>query len=383
MKRRPGKSILELATRIRQDAVTCDFVSIKDPLDEAMRTHFMCSVNNEAVLKALFKVKDVELTFAKAISVVVETEDAAKAHAHVVAKRTTGPGIVHSKESICNYCQKIGHLQSVCLQKRKDSHTVTVITKRKLWSVKRSPSTPARLVRVSFEVDTGAGDNFCSMDVWMKLGKPALTPTTSRYEVANGTTTRTESISFTVSKVSRLNLLGRDAIVRLCINLMALLGIPSVLPSTGGSNGAKAVPPILKDLKPDVALQEACKRVCQDFPDLFKQKLGCLKDFQLEIQFKPDSNPYSFNSYGTPVVPIRKKAAAEGSNPLCGDYSLSGSYGFSKIDLADANYVSQKRLALSTHRGVLLQLQLHFGISSAPAHFQEIMDQLTSDLKRA
>ena len=57
--------------------------SIKDPLDEAMRTRFMCSVNNEAVLKALFKVKDVELTFAKAISVVVETEDAAK-----VAKET-------------------------------------------------------------------------------------------------------------------------------------------------------------------------------------------------------------------------------------------------------------------------------------------------------
>ena len=68
---------------------------------------------------------------------------------------------------------------------------------------------------------------------------------------------------------------------------------------------------------------------------------------------------------------------------------LSGSYGFSKIDLADAfNQImlgpdSQKRLALSTHRGVLLQLQLPFGISSAPAHFQEIMDQLTSDLKRA
>ena len=38
MKRRPGESILELAARIPQDAVTCDFVSIKDPLDEAMRT---------------------------------------------------------------------------------------------------------------------------------------------------------------------------------------------------------------------------------------------------------------------------------------------------------------------------------------------------------
>ena len=85
LKRRPGESILELAARIRQDAVTCEFVSInyKDPLDEAMKTRFMCSVNNEAVLKALFKVKDAELTFAKAISVAVETEDAAK-----VAKET-------------------------------------------------------------------------------------------------------------------------------------------------------------------------------------------------------------------------------------------------------------------------------------------------------
>ena len=155
MKRRPGESILELAARICQDAVTCDFVSIRVPLDEAMRTRFMCSVNNEAVLKALFKVKDSELTFAKAISVAVETEDAAKvaketvygstgkqvvavnkvqdrfprnqhrsqpsplsgeessrckaalhvhhkadspkAHAHVVARRATVPGIVHSR----------------------------------------------------------------------------------------------------------------------------------------------------------------------------------------------------------------------------------------------------------------------------------------------
>ena len=61
---------------------------------------------------------------------------------------------------------------------------------------------------------------------------------------------------------------------------------------------------------------------------------------------------------------------------------LSGGYGFTKIDLADAysqialGPESQKRLALSTYQGVLLQL----GITSAPGYFQEIMDQLTSDL---
>ena len=52
----------------------------RDPLDEAMRTRFMCSVNNEAVLKALFKMKDSDSV---SILIVVETEDAAK-----VAKET-------------------------------------------------------------------------------------------------------------------------------------------------------------------------------------------------------------------------------------------------------------------------------------------------------
>jgi len=65
---------------------------------------------------------------------------------------------------------------------------------------------------------------------------------------------------------------------------------------------------------------------------------------------------------------------------------LGGGYGFTKIDLADAyNQVrlgpkSRERLALSTHRGVLLQNVLPFGISSAPGYFQQVMDEITIDL---
>ena len=65
MKRKPGETIPELASRIRQDAATCDFQSIKDPLDEALRTKFICSVDNEAVLKTLFKLKDDESEWLK------------------------------------------------------------------------------------------------------------------------------------------------------------------------------------------------------------------------------------------------------------------------------------------------------------------------------
>ena len=40
---------------------------------------------------------------------------------------------------------------------------------------------------------------------------------------------------------------------------------------------------------------------------------------------------------------------------------------------------SRKRLALSTHSGVLLQDVFPFGISSASGYFLKIMDYLTSD----
>ena len=65
---------------------------------------------------------------------------------------------------------------------------------------------------------------------------------------------------------------------------------------------------------------------------------------------------------------------------------LRGGYGYTKIDLADAynqirlGQLSQRRLALNTHTGVLLQLRLPFGFTSAPGYFQETTDKITSDL---
>ena len=145
MKRKPGKTIPELASRIRQDAATCDFQSIKDPLDEALRTKFICSVDNEAVLKTLFKLKDDELKFSNAIRVAQEVEEAAKVAKETVHGQpsTSVQKVYHAKsktsktqekktacfrcgnsghfskacphiKAICSFCKKTGHLQSVC-----------------------------------------------------------------------------------------------------------------------------------------------------------------------------------------------------------------------------------------------------------------------------
>ena len=66
-------------------ATTCDFLAIKNPLDEAMRTCFICAINNETVLKSVFREPEEGLTFSKAVDIATEVEEAPKtAQAHSV-----------------------------------------------------------------------------------------------------------------------------------------------------------------------------------------------------------------------------------------------------------------------------------------------------------
>ena len=511
MERKPGETLQELAARIRHDAATCDFPSINDPQDEALRQRFICSVNNEAVLKALFKIKDEELTFAKAVKIAIETEDAAK-----VAKETVyGPkprpvnklqknnkggrpkkqqhsnsannapakcyrcGKAHKatdcfhKNSECHFCHKMGHLEAVCKkklyqQRQGGQHSsVKRITKSELVKAilgEATQDTPRLDVpvtihekRLTMELDTATTGNFVSVPVWKQLGKPKLDDVRHRYKSASKhdlpvlgtfmgqtkdpTTGKQCSIPYIVTKIPDLNLLGRNAIQALGISVDSALGLKSIQ-SRAKSEDAK-VSHLTTSSTTYASLQKDCHALCDDFPDLFKDELGCLKDFELEVKFKSDAKPVfhkprpvpfalrddlakayeegitkgvwkpvQFNDYGTPVVPIRKTHSAGAVKPklrVCGDYSvgindqladhrhpmplpdelmqkLGGGCGYSKIDLADAyNQIklapeSQRRLALSTHNGVLLQQRLAFGIKSAPGYFQEIMENLTSDL---
>jgi hypothetical protein len=508
MGRKPGETLQELAARIRQDAATCDFSSITDPQDEALRQRFICSVNNEAVLKACFKKRDGELNFADAVKLAIEIEDAAKVAKETVYGAKAMPvnkikhhkksshqhqknnnnkdnndikcfkcGKAHKatecpyKEAKCHFCDKIGHLEAVCrkkqYQQQKNPHKKTVkrITKAELVKAilgEVPEDTPKLDVQISIqdrmfkmELDTATTGNFVSQSVWKQLGKPKLDDVRHRYESASkhdlpilGTFTgltkdprtgQESSLSYIVTKIPDLNLLGRNAIQTLGISVDNVLGLKNI-ERRHQSEGAGTHPATSSAY---VKLQQDCHRLCDTIPELFEDELGCLKDFELEVQFKTDAKPVfhkarpvpfalrddlakgyedgiakgiwqpvQFNEYGTPVVPIRKAQSAGSVKPklrICGDYSvgindqladhrhplplpeelmqrLGGGFGYSKVDLADAyNQIklapeSQRRLALSTHRGVLLQKRLPFGIKSAPGYFQEIMENLTSDL---
>ena len=182
------KEIPEMASRIRQDAATCDFQSIKDPLDEALRTKFICSVDNEAVLKTLFKLKDDELKFSNAIRVAQEVEEAAKVAKETVHGQpfTSVQKVYHAKsktsktqekktacfrcgnsghfskacphiKAICSFCKKTGHLQSVCMSRLRDNKLVKQLVHKVQCSVSPIYQT-IRLNdhRIKFEIDSGA-----------------------------------------------------------------------------------------------------------------------------------------------------------------------------------------------------------------------------------
>nr|XP_029729204.1 uncharacterized protein LOC115266775 [Aedes albopictus] len=108
------------------------------------------------------------------------------------------------------------------------------------------------------------------------------------------------------------------------------------------------------------------------------------------------------SDWATPVVPVRK---AGGKVRLCGDYkvtvnphllvddhplptveelfaTVAGGEKFSKIDLSQAYLQLEVReedrglLTLSTHKGLYRPTRLMYGVASAPAVFQRLMEQI-------
>ena len=220
---------------------------------------------------------------------------------------------------------------------------------------------------VNFEIDSGANDTICSKDTWIKVGKPKLQPVEAEYKVADGNPLQVLGqfevtaeldgkaggidLKVVVTNVPQLNLLGRQAMVELGLtdltgHFMRNMEGPKKL-SVGQLTTESTVG----------SLQKACKQCCQEFPDLFKPELGCLKNFELEVKFKPEAKPIfcrprpvplailedlndayedgirkgvwkptDFNAYGTPVVPVRKASRPGQSKArirVCGDYSVT------------------------------------------------------------
>ena len=316
-KRKPGETIQELAVRIRQSAATCDFTSITDPLDEALRTRFICSIDNEAVLKALFRTKDDELTFARAIEIAVETEDAARvaketvygnqaSQSSVCKVRTTGgkhrkkpqpeattsstsestsgkncyrcgkgphrPSDCRYMNATCNYCKIKGHLQAVCRKKsrfrqnevRRIEHVRSVSSNApKLQVPVCIDSTP-----LTVQLDTATGANFLSKSSWKKLGEPKLDKPTLKYQSAS-----LHDLPVIGTFVSSVSYGNSEPPVQLSFNVCDIPNLDLL-----GRSAIRELNISLDELLGRSAQDVLCA-ISEKTQQEFNPELGCLRDF--------------------------------------------------------------------------------------------------------
>ena len=173
------------------------------------------------------------------------------------------------------------------------------------------------------------------------------------------------------------------------------------------------------------------------YGDLFKQEIGTLEGFQAKLAgdteaipkfYKPRAVPCAIrdavevdldrmerlgivervhtSEWAPPIVPVPK---ADGSIRICGDFKvtinpvlevdqypllrpedifsiLAGGQRFSKLDLVSAyqqlilDESSRQYVTVNTHKGLYRYTRLPFGVASAPAVFQNVMEKVLHGL---
>ena len=88
-------------------------------------------------------------------------------------------------------------------------------------------------------------------------------------------------ILYNVTRISNLNLLNRNTIASLNISIKFC----------SSSTSMNVISLLSSSDEQTSQLQEACTKLCEDYGELFKPELGCLKNCELEVQFNPEAKP--------------------------------------------------------------------------------------------
>ena len=181
------------------------------------------------------------------------------------------------------------------------------------------------------------------------------------------------------------------------------------------------------------AVRTELDQLLQKHEVVFRKELGTLKGIEAHLEvdaqavprfFKPRSVPYAikgaieqdlerleqmgvigkvqYSDWAAPLVPVEK---ADRTLWICGDYkvtvnpvllvdqypmptpedlfaTLAGGKHFTKLDLSQAyqqvllDQGSRRYVTINTHKGLYRYNRLSFGVASAPALFQQIMERI-------
>jgi transposase InsO family protein len=325
-------------------------------------------------------------------------------------------------------------LAEKCVPKKQ--HYIASVVKPKSINKLSFPPVNIKLVlndnNMNFELDPGADATLLNKNDWIQIGKPKLEKNSgleayggipinvlgSFYTGIEYNGKKTSTDIFVIDGRGK-NLCGRDLIEGLQIDLNKAFGIRSI--------NEIAKKPVTMELK----------SILEKYPEVFKEGLGrCTR--RVSLKFKPDVQPkkckprpvpfalrpevekvldqwlkdgviepVDTSEWSTPIVIVPKPG---NKIRLCCDYKitvnpwldihqyplprpddlfgiLNGGQKFSKLDLKEAylqlclDEDARKCLTISTHKGLFQFKRMPYGVASAPAIFQQIMEEVLQGIE--
>nr|XP_034833643.1 uncharacterized protein K02A2.6-like [Maniola hyperantus] len=342
----------------------------------------------------------------------------------------------------CRFCKKIGHIEKICLLKKKSKKSINFTDDEiathlnGLYSIQCDTKVAPFVVEVLLEgipvilqVDTGASFSIVNERTWKKIKCQNLHIILQPVSLTLRTWTETPvmllgqtklqvqykdikcTLNIIVAKGGGPNLLGRDWLtplnIALNINFMSnsdLMNIDKTISKYSDifrdGLGTFTGDPITIHLKPD-----ATPRFLKARPVPYAIKAKVEKEID-RLVAEGVLRPLSFSEWATPVVPIIKKS---GDVRLCGDYrstvnqgtesdtypmptanevfaTVAGAKFFTTLDL-DRAYTqvkvsdsTSKILTLNTCKGLYSVHRLPFGVKACPGIFQRLMTALLAGI---
>ena len=342
------------------------------------------------------------------------------------------------KRQKCRACGKKGHIACVCKSTRthlvgqedeeqdhnNGSEELPLLRVERVNPVQGSGAGFRVGVRLEgkpleMELDTGAAVSLIAEGTWKQLlqEKP-LEPAAMKLKTYSG-----EELEVLGQLVVRVRYGAQES-------KLPLIVVKGQGPSLFGRNWLKE---IQIDWGSIHTVTTRLDTVLAKYQSVFKEELGTLKGIQASLEVEPNSKPrfhrprsvpyalkdaieqdlerleregiiekVAYSDWAAPVVPVPK---ADGGLRLCGDYkvtvnpvlkvnqypmptpedlfaTLAGGQTFTKLDLSHAYLQvllepdSRKYATINTHKGLYQYQRLPFGIASAPAVFQEIMEKI-------
>ena len=276
---------------------------------------------------------------------------------------------------------------------------------------------------LEMELDTGASVSLVSEKTWKR--------------VLNASPLKHSEVRLKTYTGERLEVLGElDATVKYGEQMCQapLLVVSGSGPSLFGRNWLER---IKLDWGSIQKIETTADQLLQEYAKVFRKELGTVQGMQARLEVKegavprfhkPRSVPYAIRSaieqdlerlessgiiekvqysdWAAPVVPVPK---GDGGIRLCGDYkvtvnpvlkvdqypvptpedlfaTLAGGQTFTKLDLSQAYQQvclepeSRKYVTINTHKGLYQYTRLPFGVASAPAVFQQLMEKILQSI---